>query len=265
MFLDPFESARPPTVEVMPQRETLIFTIGALVPYTGAILYGIFNLLVKNDSLLLLFMIGGSLCVIPEPILDSLVHCRFGPQNDFVFFYHRTSGIPWFMLASYGSYVGGISYYWYLKFRDQKNPMTKRGLWNLFAIAYFASFALEIPVNNTPLQDYWGQQPTKIWGMPWHMPAINATMPLVVASLINVLGEENLRGWYKLAVVLIVPTGNVIGTGAVAWPVWWALDLDAGPHVSEPAAVTTITLVAITIWIISLQFENKSSAKSKVR
>ena len=168
------------------------------------------------------------------------------------------------MLASYGTYVGGISYFWYTKFRDQKNPLTKNDLWILFAVAYVASFALEIPVNNAPLQDYWGAQPTKIWGMPWEMPAINATMPLVVASLVNVLGEERLRGWKKLIVILIPPTGNVIGTGAVAWPVWWALDLDAGPHVSEPAAVTTVVLVATTIWIISLQFE-KSSAKAKLR
>lgn len=264
MFLQPFNSTRPPTVEVMPHRETLIFTIGTLVPYAGAILYGFFNLLVKHDSLLLLFMIGGSLCVIPEPVMDSLIHCRHGPKNDFIFYYHRTTGIPWFMLASYGSYVGGISYYWYTKFREQKNPMTKSRLWILFAIAYAASFGLEIPVNNTPLQDYWGAQPYKIWGMPWEMPAINAAMPLVVASLVNVLGEERLRGWKKLVVVLIPPTGNVIGTGAVAWPVWWALDLDAGPHVSEPAAVTTVVLVAITIWIISLQFD-KPSVKEKVR
>ena len=57
----------------------------------------------------LLFVIGGYLCVIPEPLLDQLVHCSFAPKNDLVFYHHRASGIPWFMLASYGAYNGGMS------------------------------------------------------------------------------------------------------------------------------------------------------------
>lgn len=131
--------------------------------------------------------------------------------------------------------------------------------------AYIASFVLEIPVNNAPLQNYWGYQPYKILGMPWQMPAINAVMPLVIASLVRILGEQHLQGWKKCAIVLIVPSGNVIGTGAVAWPVWWALDLDFGPQVTEPAAVVTLILVIIAVWIISLQFEEPSNKSKEKR
>ncbi|KAF5011694.1 hypothetical protein FDECE_2203 [Fusarium decemcellulare] len=264
MFLEPYTSAQPPTLSIMPYTETLIFTLGSWVPYVAAVVYGISNWLINNDATCLLFVIGGSLCVIPEPLLDALVHCSFAPMNDLTFFYHRNTGIPWFMLASYGAYNGGMSYYWYRKFQDKENPMTRRGLWNLVAIAYLADFILEYPVNNIPLQDYWGYQPFKLLGMPWYLPAVNAVMPLVIASLVNILGDKNLKGWKKLAVVLIVPSGNVLGTSATAWPVWYALDLDTGPLVSETAAMVSFTLVAIAVWIMSLQFE-KPADKAKIR
>ncbi|KAF5026479.1 hypothetical protein F66182_1466 [Fusarium sp. NRRL 66182] len=255
MILDPSTSILPPSLEAMPYQGTLLFTVATFIPYIGTILFGLFDLLMNGDSLCLLFVIGGSLCVIPEPVLDALVHCRFAPKNDLTFFLHRDSEIPWFMLASYGTYNGGISYYCYRKFQDKKKAITITGLWSIIAAGYLADFVLEYPVNNFPLQEYWGCQPFKILGMPWYLPAVNAIMPIVIASLVRTLGDQHLKGWKKLAVILIVPSGNVLGTASTAWPVWYALDLDAGSHVSNPAAVVSFILVATTVWIVSLQFQ----------
>ncbi|EXJ76268.1 uncharacterized protein A1O5_00776 [Cladophialophora psammophila CBS 110553] len=254
-MLDPLRSARPPTVMDMPYNETLLFTISTFVPYVGCILVALYQLILRHKPTFILFVLGGSLCVVLDPLINALGCCYFA-RTDLVLYVHNGRPIPLFMLASYGTFNGGFGYWWFTKFQDKKSPMTPQGLWKLWAFAYISNLALEFPVNQWGLQSYFGFQPFKVLGMPLWFPAVNSTMPIVAASLVNVLCERSLRGWKKLAIILIIPSADILANGAMAWPVWIALALDKGYYVSYLMGVITFILVVISLVLMGLQFDS---------
>ncbi|OAG35262.1 hypothetical protein AYO21_10533 [Fonsecaea monophora] len=264
-MLDPLTSQRPPTVTEMPYDESVMFTISTFIPYIGCILFALYQLIFRFDPTSTLFMLGGSLCVVLDPLINALGCCYFA-KTDLILHAHDGRPIPWFMLASYGTFNGGFGYWWFTKFRSQKAPMTAGGVWKLWAFAYVSNLFLEYPVNQWGLQSYFGYQPFKVLGMPLWFPAVNSTMPIVAASIINVLTKaEVLKGWKKLAIILIIPSADILANGAMAWPVWIALAVDEGYHISYPMGIVTFILVAISLTLVGLQFDGPevSSNKSK--
>lgn len=224
-----------------------------MVPYFGCILFGLYKLLFKHESTSILFVLGGSLCVALDPVINALGCCYFA-RTDLVLYTHEGRPIPWFMVASYGTFNGGFGYWWLTKFQDEKNPMTAGALWKLWGLAYVSNLILEFPVNQYGLQSYYGYQPFMVLDMPLWFPAVNSTMPIVAASLVNILQPGFLSGWKKLAIILIIPSADMLANGAMAWPVWIALAVDEGYHISYPLGVVTFILVFISLSVVSLQF-----------
>jgi hypothetical protein len=75
-------------------------------------------------------------------------------------------------------------------------------------------------------------------------------MPIVAGLLVHKM-TPHLTGARILAIVAFVPMADGLTNGALAWPVWSALNTQIGFLATYPAAVASSGLAALAIWVIT--------------
>ncbi|RSL58706.1 hypothetical protein CEP54_007610 [Fusarium duplospermum] len=166
---------------------------------------GLQNLAVHRDPKALLFGIGGCLASAFKPIVDILGFCYFPRQGNWVAFESFGRPIPAFVLATYGWFVGGMGYWDWNVFQDQKT--TAQDIPVLWFKAFIINLVLEYPHLYYGIYTYYGYQPLVGGGFPLWFPAINATSPMVAGTILS-LTTPHLKG---------VTYGAIITTTATSW------------------------------------------------
>jgi hypothetical protein len=62
-----------------------------------------------------------------------------------------------------------------------------------------------------------------------------------------------LRGWTTLLIIALLPMADGITNAATAWPVWVTLNTRLGMAATYPAAILTLGLGAVLVWVFSLE------------
>lgn len=266
MFV-PNTTSRPPADMVVPYNPQLIFTIATQVPFVIFFTMSIWKLVSRGDPKPLLFGIGGCFASAFEPIVDVLGFCYFPREGSWVAFETFGRPIPVFVPATYGWFVGGMGYWFFSVLQDQKT--TRAEIPILWIKAYIINLILEYPPLYYGIYTYYGYQPFAVGGFPLWFPAMNATSPIVAASILNLIGNH-LEGVKNFAIVTTTATAYGITHAAFGAPVWMALSTDKGYQVTYPAVGVTAILLCTGLWIMSLQlvraepkYMNGSSKKVK--
>lgn len=257
MFV-PNTTSRPPADMVMPYTEQLVFTIATQIPFVVFFGMGLRNLSRNGDPTALLFGIGGCIASAIEPIVDVLGFCYFPREGNWVAFETFGRPIPVFVPATYGWFVGGMGYWFYNVFSE---PATKRAdIWMLWLKAFVINLILEYPPLYLRIYTYYGYQPFSVGGFPLWFPATNATTPMVAGAIINII-KPHLRDWRQIAILTTTASSYGIANAAFGFPVWSALSTDIGYSVTYPAAVVSLCLQAMGVWIISLQVPERQAIR----
>ncbi|OCK81197.1 hypothetical protein K432DRAFT_24153 [Lepidopterella palustris CBS 459.81] len=256
MFV-PETTSRPPAGMVMPQTEQLIFTVLTQLPFIYN-LFIAFKNLVKGDPTCLLFAIGGVIASSFEPFVDVLGFCFFPREGNWIAFEWVNRPIPMFVPATYGWYVGGIGYWFWTMYQDDKT--FQKDIWGMWLKSWISNLILEYPALYMGVYTYYGYQPFTVGGFPLWFPAINAIAPMVGATIVNLMAPH-LKGWRKLTIIPIVSSSFSIAHGIAGWPMWIALSTDIGYQVTYPAAIGTLTLLVTGVWVMSKQFPESGALK----
>lgn len=240
--------AQPPADMVMPQTPQLIFMVFVHLPFVVLLGFAIAAYLRHRTPVPLLFMAGGAVAAVFEPIVDVLGMCFFPRPGQWVGLELFDRPVPVFMWAVYSWFVGGQAFL--LWQRMQRGSLTGRGLWTFWGISWGVNAVLELPGLLMGVYTYYGAQPFEVLGFPLWWPAINATMPVVAAFLAHKLWPH-LAGWRVLMIVPIVPMADGMTNGAIGWPVWGALNTDLGYPATYPAALVTFALAGLTVWAVT--------------
>lgn len=223
-----------------------IFTIGVTIPWVVAIVLAVRYWRRHGTPIPLLFLVGGAICIVFEPIVDVLGHVLFPRENQWVGFESFGRPIPMFMWPVYSWFVGGQAFLvWYLLRRG----MTRNQLWKFWLTVMGINVVLETPGLLMDVYTYYGHQPFNPWGLPLWWPPVNATMPIVAGYVVYKM-TPLLTGWRVLAVIPMVPMADGMANGAIAWPVWTALNTNLGMIATYPAAVAVFGLAAVAVWIM---------------
>lgn len=260
MFV-PGTTSRPPADMVIPYNEQLIFTTLTQIPFIF-VLYKAFKALNKGDPTCLLFAIGGVVAAAFEPAVDVMGFCFFPREGNWIAFEWHDRPIPVFVPATYGWFVGGQGYWFLTVLRNKKT--IRPDVWKLWLRSFCANLILEYPPLYWGIYIYYGHQPLAIGGFPLWFPAIHAVSPMLAAGIVFVL-EQHLKGWKKILIVAIVSSAYSMANAGLGWPVWVALSLDNGYYTAYTAAAATLSLIATTIWAISMTVPDDKRPMQKMR
>lgn len=207
----------------------------------------------------LLFLAGGALTSLDEPIVDVLGKCWFPAIGSHSFLSAWGLTIPSYMPAVYSWYVGGQTLIAYWLFG---RGITRRGVFLLYAGFAVVNIALEMPGLNLvhPMYSYFGHQPFVIARFPLWWTFVNAMMPLTVAGLAFRLAAV-LTGWRQIVIVPLCWMTACATNGAIGAPVWVALNLrNSTPVVTSAAALVSLGMGLLVGYGVSLLVAEKANA-----
>ena len=207
-----------------------------------------FKNLAKCDATCLLFSIGGVIASSFEPFVDVLGFCFFPREGNWVVFEWMNRPIPMFVPATYGWYIGGIGYWFWTIFKDDKT--TQKDVWSTWLKSWVANLILEYPALYMGIYTYYGYQPFTVGSFPLWFPAINTTAPMFCATFVNLM-KPHLKGWKSLAIIPMIASSYAIGNASAGWSMWIAFSTDLDNY---PAALTTLSLLITGVWVMSKQF-----------
>jgi len=238
-----------PTHLRIPKTAEIVFTIFSFLPIPFTLASAARDLLRRHDPLLLYCLIGGTLSVLFEPIVDILGLCYLKENGAIGTFTIIDRTIPLYLIPVYTWYVGGLAYVFYRLF---ERGITTRMVFGLWALGWAANIFDETPGLLMGVYTYYGHQPLNIWGLPLWWIFVNSLMPLIAAALIYKL-KPRLNGWKLIAVIALIPMADGIANAAAAWPVWMALNQTDVSYVwTYLAAVVTFGLAGLSTWIVAV-------------
>ncbi len=188
----------------------------------------------KGSPIGIFFLAGGALTCLNEPIVDVLGKCWFPAIGSWVLFTAWGVSIPVHMVPVYAWYVGGQAL---IAYRIYEKGISARGVFLLYAAFAIVNIVLEVPGLNTPqpMYSYFGNQPLVIAKFPLWWTFVNALMPMMMAGIVFSL-RAVLQGWRLLLVVPLAWMTAAATNGAVAAPVWVALNLQSSSMVLTTVA-----------------------------
>ena len=251
----------PPSGGYMDPQLQLYFNIGLWI-VTAAFTWLAYRKTRESGSPLpLLVLVGGGLCCLIEPIVDVLGLCWFWPEGQFPLFELFGRPIPSFLLPTYIFYVGGQAIY---TWERMEKGETMLGLFKLYAIYMVVNVLLESPPLYMGLYTYYGAQPLRLGLFPTWWMFTNAAMPMVLGALIYTL-RPYLSGWKVLLIVPLMPMGDALTNGAIAWPTWIALNSTDNLVLTTAAALLSGVFGLIVIWVLGIAVATDSPVRSAAR
>jgi hypothetical protein len=235
--------------KIMPHGAQLAFTFITGVPMVIVGLIALGLLIRDRDPLLLFCFIGGGLASFFEPVADILCHLYFPVVGQHTAYTTFGRPIPWALVFAYPWYVGGQGYLAGLLFR---RGITKRGIWLMWAAFVLSDIACETPGVLTGFHVYYGHQPFEYWKFPLWMAATQSLMPMIAGALVFVVSRQIGSGWRLAVVIPLIPMADGMGNAGVDLPLWSTLSNNLSLGVNYIAAVATIAMAAIVVWIFTI-------------
>ncbi len=225
------------------------FTIFIFIPLGIALALAVMHLAQGKGPILLLCLVGGVFAAAFEPIVDVLGLVYFPDPGSWTAFTFFDRPMPWLIVFVYSWYVGGQAY---VAHRVFERGIDQAGVFRLWAIFAAVNVVLETPGLLGGVYTYYGAQPFDFWGFPLWWSVVNPLMPIVAGALIAKVRPQLGSGWAMLGVIPLVPMADGIANAATAWPLWIALNSGLGYGVTYPAALATLGLVMLSLWVIAL-------------
>ena len=206
----------PTDIPAVNQTWQWVFTLGQIPPMVIAVVLAVRWAREHQTLIPVLFLAGGLIAMFNEPIVDHNGLVWFPTDGQWTLY--TTMGIPqpiWLAMAYLWFFGGQPMVVWHLL----KRGLPAQKLWTAFGVIVLSDIILEHPGLYADLFLYYGEQPFKFTRFPLWWGVINATTPIVAASLVYILGKE-LRGRRVLGMLALVPIVQAATNAGAGFPVW---------------------------------------------
>ncbi|CQD17767.1 hypothetical protein BN1232_04005 [Mycobacterium lentiflavum] len=221
------------TTPAVPQ--SIITTVLALV-VAGFVIAALASWQRTKKPTFLLLLAGGDVCSFDEPLIDFLCHCFF-PADGWIGHTVFNRSIPIWVILAYVVFYGGLTYVLSAAF---KSGVTRRTLWISIGIWGALNLAMEIPLLQSNLYVYYGDQPLVVGGFPLSQLVFNAFGSLLGAVVVTRLS------WFftgaRQLLLLVVPFVTFMSSWAAGMPLFLVLGTDASHGVRVFAAIVSMSL-----------------------
>jgi hypothetical protein len=227
---------QPPWDITTPATPQTIITVVLAVAVAGFVVAALVSWYRSKRPTFLLLLAGGYVCSFNEPLIDFLCHCFF-PADGWVghTVFHRS--IPVWVILAYVVFYGGLTYVLSAAFQS---GVTRRTLWISIGIWGVLNLTMEIPLLQSNLYLYYGDQPFMVGGFPLSQLVFNAFGSLLGAVVITRLS------WFFTGVrrllLVVVPFVTFMSSWVVGMPLFLVLGTDAAHGVRMLAAAVSVAL-----------------------
>lgn len=259
VFAGHFDLPPTPDGTAMPQTAQLITTAMMGVLVAAFVVYALTELVRRRSATLMLLLIGGAISYLNEPI-DDVLGLVWHPEAAQWTVLDTFARVPLWGLGIYIVFFGGMPY---LILRNLRRGMSRVQLWRWVSALVVIDVAVELPVLASGIYRYFGDAPMQIGGFPVYWIFINAVGPLGLAVLL-LAAEDRFSGWRMLYLPLLPMVCNAAGSVAVGWPIYSALNAQAGPVITWGAAILTIA-IGLAILDILITTAARMSAQRQER
>jgi hypothetical protein len=213
-----------------------IITIALAAVVAGFVVAALVSWYRIKQPTFLLLLGGGYICSFNEPLIDFLCHCFF-PADGWTGHTVFNRSIPIWVILAYVVFYGGLTYLLSVAF---KNGVTRRTLWIAIGVWAALNLAMEIPLLQSNLYVYYGDQPFVVGGFPLSQLVFNAFGSLLGAVTITRLSW--LFTGARRLLLLVVPFVTFMSSWAVGMPLFLVLGTSAPHGVRMIAAAVSASL-----------------------
>jgi hypothetical protein len=246
--MNPFELYdTPPFDAVMPATPQLIFTLIFGIAAIAAWVYAIIRARDSQSMVPIWVMLGGTLCVFAEPIVDVMGMCWFPVHGQWTYIETFGRKIPLMVGFAYICYYGGMTLITLVLF---EKGMTVGQVWKWYLVSVVIEWTFEPIAIMLGLWSYYGNQPFSVFGFPLWWPPVNAVGAFAAAAIIYLI-KPHLHPKATIVIVPLVVSGDLVGNAFTAWPIWTALHTTQGYVVSHAAGVVTLIMCYTAILLIA--------------
>jgi hypothetical protein len=252
----------PPVHLSAPSTGSWFFTVLCITIFAAAAVWAITRA-ARGDLLGVVVLAGGLVASLIEAMLDNLGLLWFATDNHLIVFHAFGRSMPLYVVLGYGFYFGSISYFTLSGLRRGKGSGY---LWRIYACAWLFDWALESTGSWVGLYKYYGPQPFNVASIPLWWMFVNPALPIAAGGLFHVMGER-LRGPRALLIVALLPMCYGATYGAIAWPIFVALNSRLPEWVVWGAGALTAAFALLFVWLIieGLQSYRARTAVQPVR
>jgi hypothetical protein len=228
----------------------LIFVIAIYAGFAATLMWAGAKLVREHEVLPLVLLAAGVVAANMEPLGDHVGLIVYAPDIPWFDYWVMGRQMPSFILVGEASYIAFGSYYAY---RMLAGGRSLRDLAFVSAVLVgIPEILVEVGWHHWGIISYYGENPTRIFGVPLYSIVQNSTL-LPVLGVVTFLGARSLRGT-KLAWLILALPGVTIGyIVGVSWPVYEAIQSSAAaPVVWLAALVTCVASVAATYAALQL-------------
>jgi len=227
---------QPPWDITTPATPQTIITVVLAVVVAGFVAAALVSWYRTKRPTFLLLLAGGYICSFNEPLIDFLCHCFF-PADGWIGHTVFNRSIPIWVILAYVVFYGGLTYLLSAAFAS---GISRRTLWIGIGIWGALNLAMEIPLLQSNLYVYYGDQPFVVGGFPLSQLVFNAFGSLLGAVAITRLS------WFftgaRQALLLLVPFVTFMSSWAVGMPLFLVLGTDAAHGLRMFAAAVSMAL-----------------------
>jgi hypothetical protein len=200
----------------------------------------------RGEWIALGVLAGGLVANLIEAELDNLGLLWFARNNHLIVFHSFGRYMPLYVTLGYGFYFGTITYFTLDALRRGRGS---RYLWGIYAFGWVFDCALETTGSAVGLYKYYGPQPYNLWGIPLWWMFVNPALPIAAGGLFYVM-RDRLAGVRALVAVPLLPMCYGATYGAVAWPIFVALNSHVQGWVIWVAGTVTAALSLLYVALI---------------
>lgn len=214
----------------------------------------------KGDPLAFVFLAGGLLAGLLEPMLDHVGLLWFAADNVAIAVetFHRH--VPLYVVLGYAFFFGGSSY---VAYRAMLAGRGRTWFIGFFAFDWLADFALQATGRALGLYEYYGPQPLLLLDVPMWWLTIDASLGMLCGGTLFLI-RRHLVGWRVLVIIPMVP-GMYAGLNAAAgWPVFSALNSGPATIVVWLAGLATCGLALLYWWMMLTAVERAQAADPEI-
>jgi hypothetical protein len=232
-----FDLPSTPDGTTMPQTAQLVVTAAMGVLVAVFVVYAGYEMVRRRSATLALLLVGGAVSYLNEPI-DDVLGLVWHPVAGQWTVLDTFARVPLWGLGIYIVFFGAMPY---VIWANLRRGLTRGQVWCWVGVLAVVDVAVELPVLASGIYQYYDGAPMQIAGFPVYWIVINAVGPMATAAVL--LSHDRLfSGWRALYLLFLPMVCNAAGSVAVGWPVYSALNAQAGPAVTWVAAALTIAI-----------------------
>jgi hypothetical protein len=223
-----------------------IFTTISCAILAAFIVFAVHRWIQHRDGVPAMFLAGGALASLFEPILDVNGGVWYTETGGIVPLTLLGIRMHLFIFTSYVWIIGGQAYLCWRAF-DQRWPLPK--FVRLIVFVELTDIVTELVGVGFGTYGYFGNQPFQVFGFPLWYSIVNTVGPLI-AGASYYLGRPHLRGWHSPLGLLMVSIGLSASYCLCGWPLWIGLQQDAPLWVNYLLCIPTALFGYTTIRVI---------------